>query len=143
MLTALASLLVAAALAQDPVVPPPAPVIAAASVDLSAAWHAARQPELLGASSAASTGMTARRVVEEGLDWKVTATVEAADVNTDPQVSLPFSVTSRGERVVATQLVEQLATRGLLGARLALTGRALDVDGVTYVVLTAYRAPNP
>jgi hypothetical protein len=126
--------------AGDPLPPEPA-VVAPSSVPAETAWHAARRPELLGASCAASTGMAARRVVEEGTEWTALGTLEPSPDNMDIQVSAPFQVRGTETKVVATALAEQVVQNRLLGRNLVLVGRSLSVEGVTYVVLMSYRAP--
>lgn len=140
-MTLVVALVLPLALAQDPAPAPapPTPPASAQSVELTTAWYAAHRPELLGASCAASTGMTARRVVEEGDDWSATSTLAATANNGDSAVSVPYTVSARGEHVIATQLVEQLVGQGLVGTRLVLVGRSMDLDGDTLVVLTSYR----
>lgn len=126
------------ALAADP---EPSEQVVPASVPAESAWHAARRPELLGASCAASTGMAARRVVEEGVDWRQQGVLDLALDNVDAQISAPFLVRGSGSRIIATSLTDQIAQNRLTGRSLVLVGRSLDVEGVVYVVLTEYRAP--
>lgn len=126
--------------AEDPLPTEPV-VVAPSSVPMDTAWHAARRPELLGASCAASTGMAARRVVEEGTEWTANAVLEPSADNMDIQVSAPFQVRGTSTKVVATAMADQVVQNRLLGRNLVLVGRSLDLGGVTYVVLMSYRAP--
>jgi hypothetical protein len=111
------------------------------AVDATAATHCARSAALIGGNCSYSTGMMARRVMEEGAEWSSTgALAGAADAEANP-VAVPF-VAADGALVIANELLELLVTSGRPLARASYAGRALDVDGVRYVVLTSYQLSN-
>jgi hypothetical protein len=112
----------------------------AASVDAVAATHCARSAELVGANCSYTTGMVARRVVEEGDDWAWRGELTVASNTLASQVAAPF--TADGFRVVANELVELIVDGGHGGARMSLTGKALEIEGVRYVVLTSFEVLN-
>ena len=59
-------------------------------------------------------------------------------------VACPFRVGAQAETcVVASELVEHLAAEGVDGLALSLEGRIMEIDGVRYVVLTAYEPSTP
>ncbi len=116
-------------------------VVAAASLDASAASHAARAGELIGSNCSYTTGMMARRVLEEGQDWAFVGELAASSNNLGSMVAVPFTA-SEGVNVIANELVEVMTADGHVGSRLSLAGKVLEVDGVRYVVLTSYKVVN-
>lgn len=116
-------------------------VVAAASLDASAASHAARGGELIGSNCSYTTGMMARRVLEEGQDWTYVGELTASSNNLGSMVAVPYTATE-GVNIIANELVEVMAVDGHVGSRLSLAGKVLEVDGVRYVVLTSYKVVN-
>lgn len=110
-------------------------------IDAAAATHCAKGDKLVGQNCSYTTGMVARRVVEEGQDWSWAGLLSDAHDDLSSQVAAPF-VADPGTRIIANELVEMLASAGHAHDRLALTGKLLDVDGVRYVVLTSYKVDN-
>lgn len=108
------------------------------SVDPAAAAHCARSSALVGSNCSYSTGMMARRVVEEGRDWSWEGALSVTPNTLASTVAAPFSA-GTGTHVIANELVESLSGGGLVQANLALAGKLLEVDGVRYVVLTSYK----
>jgi hypothetical protein len=79
--------------------------------------------------------MTARRVIEEGLPWTWAGAL--APRLSEGDLAAPY-LADEATRVLATELLERLsATPRLTGTNLFI-GRSLEIDGVTYVVLTAF-----
>lgn len=113
----------------------------AGSVDEVSAAHCARTAELLGKNCSYSTGMMARRVLEEGSDWAWAGPLTASPNNLATMVAAPFTI-GDGVHVIANELVEVIAGEGHANARLSLVGKLLEVDGVGYVVLTSFRVIN-
>lgn len=113
---------------------------AAATVDASAATHCARGGALMGTNCSYTTGMMARRVVEEGADWSYVGALTPSANDLESLVAAPF--TAGGHHVIANELVESLTVDGLSNVRMILGGKLLEVDGVRYVVLTSYKVIN-
>lgn len=111
------------------------------AVDAAAASHCAKEASLVGQNCSYTTGMFARRVVEEGQDWTWQGALTDARDELSSQVAAPFAA-EPGTRVIANELVETLKGAGHVHSRLALTGKLLDVDGVRYVVLTSFKVLN-
>ena len=110
------------------------------AVDEVAATHCATSTDLVGASCSYSTGLMARRVVEEGRAWTGGGPLIATEDKLDSSVAAPFVVwRDDGYRVIANELVQVLWDAGRLDGPLVLTGKWLEVDGVRYVVLTSYK----
>ena len=128
---------------KTPTSPPPTapPNSASGSLDPATASHCARGEVLVGANCSYSTGMMARRVVEDGQEWSFVGTLTATDNALTSLVAAPFTA-GAGPHVIATELLEQLVQQGHAAARLSLMGRVLEVDGVRYVVLTSFRVIN-
>lgn len=112
-----------------------------ASVDAEAAAHCAKEASLVGQNCSYSTGMVARRVVEEGQDWAWQGSLVDARDTLPSQVAAPFAAEA-GTRVIANELVEILKNSGHVHSRLAVTGKLLDIEGVRYVVLTSFKVLN-
>jgi hypothetical protein len=109
----------------------------AMSVDAAVAAHCARSRALVGSNCSYTTGMIARRVVEEGVDWELVGTLSAAPNTLASLVAAPF-VAPDGAYVVANELIELMAAGGHAAGRLSLVGKVLDIDGVRYVVVTSF-----
>ena len=113
---------------------------AAAAVDPT---HCAKKSDLVGANCSYATGMMAQRVLEEGKSWNFTGTMTAATNELDSRVAAPFTVGPSGAvNVVANEVIENLVESDASAKRVALTGKLLEVDGVTYFVATQYNAAN-
>ena len=116
--------------------PAPAVVVTAASAD--AAAHCAKSEQLVGSNCSYTTGMMARRVMEEGQDWRWTGELVAGANNLTSSVAVPFEA-GGGTHVIANELLETLSSGGHARGRHAFTGKLLEVDGVRYVVLTSFK----
>lgn len=116
-------------------------VVAAASLDVTAASHAARTGELIGSNCSYTTGMMARRVLEEGHDWAYVGDLAPSSNNLGSMVAVPYTA-AEGVNIIANELVEVMSVDGHVGSRLSLAGKVLEVDGVRYVVLTSYKVVN-
>jgi hypothetical protein len=105
------------------------------SLDLETAGHCARSSALMGEACSFLTGMTARRVIEEGMPWAWAGALTPRGSEGD--LAAPYFA-DESTRVLATELLERLSsTPWLMGTNLFI-GRTLEIDGVTYVVLTAF-----
>ena len=112
-----------------------APALPLVSLDLEAAAHCARSQTLVGDACSFMTGMTARRVLDEGVAWTWAGALTARTIEGD--VAAPFSAGGE-DRVLATELVETLVNTQHAASLCLYIGRSLEIDGVTWVVLTAY-----
>ena len=119
----------------------PAAVAGGESVRLSPdqAVHSARPGKLVGASCLASTGLMARRVMEEGTTWRWQGTLTPMEGNLENSASCPYTAEGGTFNLLATGLLEALVVCGYAGQPLELEGQLLEVEGVRYVVITAFR----
>ena len=115
-----------------------------ARVDEIAATHAASSAVLVGANCAYSTGLMARRVIAEGRDWTYVGGLRSSANDLPSRVAAPYRTLGGDPAgyVVATEILETLVGSGHAGATLSLSGRSMEVDGTTYVVLTSFRVIN-
>ena len=104
----------------------------AAEVDPSSC---ARSPTLIGANCTFTTGMMAKRVVEEGRPWTFIGRLVPTENTLTSHVAAPF-VAGGDVYVVANQVLERVREQIQPGLRLTLEGRLLEVEGVKYFVLT-------
>jgi hypothetical protein len=111
-------------------------------MDETAATHCATDTQLVGASCSYSTGLMARRVLDQGAPFSRVASLTGTLEVLESHVAAPFVVGEEGYRVIANELVQALADGGHLHDRLTLTGKWLEVDGVRYVVLTSFKVVN-
>ncbi len=102
----------------------------------------AKKAELVGGNCSYSTGMMAQRVVAEGSPWTFAGSLAKADGELSSHVAAPYSVGPDGVRVVANEVLDNVADASMLDNRLNLEGKVLEVDGVKYFVLTGYSALN-
>lgn len=134
---AITAMLLSAARAADSA-PPSA---AEQTATLDTASHCARSGELIGSNCSYTTGMMARRVLEEGQDWNWVGSLAASGNTLPSMVAAPYTAQA-STYVIATELVEALKADDATAARLSLVGKLLEVDGVRYVVLTSYKVVN-
>ena len=103
-----------------------------ASID---ATKCAKKAEYVGTACSYSTGMMAQRVAADGEEVRFTAQLERNERTLDSQVAAPFK--ANGEYyVIANEFVDQLDP----AERLAFEGKALEVDGVKYFLVTGFKA---
>lgn len=103
----------------------------------------AKKPHLVGANCSYTTGMMAQRVLAEGMPWNFTGRLSESDNNLDSHVAAPYTVGPEGKvNIVATEILEALIDEDLQDQRVTLDGMRLEVDGVTYFVLTSFSVPN-
>lgn len=115
-------------------------VAAKAGVDPS---HCAKQAELVGGNCSYTTGMMAQRVLDEGSAFSFTGSLVAAANELDSRVAAPYTVGPDGAiHVVANEVIERLVSANAHGKRVALAGKLLDVDGVSYFVATDFSEAN-
>ena len=105
--------------------------------------RSARQPDLVGPESCSwTTSMMAQRVLDQGTPWTYVGRLAASVDALPSRVASPFTLgPDQRIHVVANEILEQLERAS--GApvswksRVELTGRVLEVDGITYFVATA------
>lgn len=103
------------------------PTMASAAVDPT---HCAKDGALVGGCCSYSTNLMAQRIHADGADTTVTATLVKTDEMLASKVAAPWKA---GEyRVIANAVMENVDTAGTL----SLTGKALEVDGVKYFLVT-------
>lgn len=103
----------------------------------------ARSGAMLGAACSFRTSTVARQVMAEGADYAYVGSLQRTAAS-QGDVACPFRVGAQAETcVVASELVEHLAAEGVDGLALSLEGRIMEIDGVRYVVLTAYEPSTP
>jgi hypothetical protein len=105
--------------------------LAAVSAD---ATKCAQKAALVGDNCAYSTGMMAQRVHADGKDMSLTAKLAKQDQMLDSHVAAPFTV-GEGMYVIANEVIEQADS----DKQLALTGKALEVDGIKYFLVTGFQ----
>lgn len=110
--------------------------------DRYVAVDAARTPrsgDMVGPTCTFRTGVMARRVMAEGSEYAFVGRLQASG-QTPGDVACPYMVGGQEDTcVVASELVEHMQSQGLANGELSLEGRLLEIDGVRYVVLTAYK----
>ena len=113
---------------------------ARAEEPLIAANHCAKSLKLIGANCAYTTGLMAGRVLAEGVDWSFNGALTATTNDLESRVACPYSAADA--QLVATEVLEGLVNAGGELTRSRLHGKTLELDGVRYVVLTAYSLPE-
>ena len=97
------------------------------------ATRCAKRAELVGTACSYSTGMMAQRVQADGEELTLTAKLEKASEVLPSKVAAPY--TANGEyHVIANEVIEDLDP----AKSVSLHGKALEVDGVKYFLVTGY-----
>ncbi|HHO53452.1 MAG TPA: hypothetical protein ENK18_21915 [Deltaproteobacteria bacterium] len=99
------------------------------------ATKCAKTAELIGTNCKFSTGQMAQRVHAEGKDTTVTARLQQQDAQLDSHVAAPYTINDN-VYVIANEIIEQIEDRT---AALTLSGKVLEVDGVTYLLVESYQ----
>lgn len=94
----------------------------------------AKKASLVGSACSFSTGMMASRVLEQGTAFTYTGLLREAAEPLASKVAAPFVVGPDAIRVIANEIVEDAQT----DERMTWTGKTLEVDGVTYFVVTGF-----
>jgi len=101
------------------------------------ATKCAKKAEYVGSACSYSTGMMAQRVHADGENLRFTAQLERNGEKLASQVAAPF--TANGEYyVIANEVVDQLDP----SEEMAFEGKALEVDGVKYFLVTRFERAN-
>jgi len=101
------------------------------------ATKCAKKAEYVGSACSYSTGMMAQRVHADGKAVTFTAQLTPNGSKLDSQVAAPFL--ANGEYyVIANEVVDQLDP----AKELSFEGKALEVDGVKYFLVTEFKATN-
>lgn len=122
--------------------PTPAPTAERANPALCA-----RQAELVGPESCAwTTTMMAQRVLEQGVPWTYVGRLTAAEGTLPSKVAAPYTVGPDATiHVIANEVLDALVRDGAAPARVGpshdndrveLSGKVLEVEGITYFVAT-------
>jgi hypothetical protein len=107
------------------------------------ATHCAKSDGVIGAHCSYATGIMARRVMEQGGDEHLTASIVALHDDVPGGVSARYRLEDDpNSRVLVNELVEQMVHSNHVGIPMNLEAKELDVDGIHYYVLTAYEVPN-
>lgn len=99
------------------------------------ATKCAKKAELVGTNCKYSTGQMAQRVHTEGKATTLTARLEHQPEQLDSHVAAPF-VVNDDVYVIANEIVDQIEDRT---AALTLSGKVLEVDGVTYLLVESFQ----
>jgi len=114
--------------------------VAAAAIDPT---HCAKKGSLVGANCSYATGMMAQRVLEEGKPYTYTGSLAQAGNALESRVAAPYTVGPDAEiNVVANEVIESLVDAGNGDKRVEISGKLLEVDGITYFVATAFEDIN-
>lgn len=121
--------------------PEPAPAVVAPP---ETAAHTASSAKLLGAACSYTTGLMARRVLEQGAEWNADSNLLPAASDGDARIAAPYTIAEDASvHLIATELLEALTNDASAGTTVKLGGRMMEVDGVRYVVLTSYQGFVP
>ena len=99
----------------------------------------AKKADLIGKNCSYTTGMMARHVLMDGAPFTFEGTLIPTDNTLDSQVAAPYMVGPDQSMVIANELLQSLVEEELETQRVQLEGHQLEVDEVTYFVLTDYR----
>jgi hypothetical protein len=115
---------------------------AALQVEAAAAEHPAHGADLLGANCPFATALMARKVMEEGRDWTWQGQLGISMARSSNRVAAPYEARDGRLRawLVATEALETLIAAGHESSTLELQGRLLTTDGVSYAVITSFKA---
>lgn len=102
-----------------------------ASVD---AASCAKRAELVGSACSYTTGMMAQRILTDGADFSFTGTLAATSNDLESHVAAPYTLANGAVHVVANEVLDAVPA----ASRLTLTGKKLDVNGVSYFVVTSF-----
>lgn len=132
------ALLAGLALAQQS--PPPA----SGRVQTDEPLEPARSQALLGLADPFRTAQTLRRVAAEGAEHRETTRLEAVPSGAPGGPACPLRPAGQPQTcLLANALLERLAQADPLTRAWKLEGRALEVDGIRYVLLTAFEPSAP
>lgn len=98
------------------------------------ATRCAKRAELVGTACSYSTGMMAQRVHADGEDVTVTAKLVKATEKLPSKVAAPF-IANDEYHVIANEVLDGVDP----SKTHALTGKALEVDGITYLLVTGFQ----
>jgi len=114
----------------------PAPIVVRVSLDDAA--RVPRSAAIIGGACSFCTGLMSRRVVTQGAAYTFVGRLQKQETVAD-SVACPYTLEGQPDTcVLATEFVENLADQIAEGAQVAVEGRILDLDGLRYVVLTAF-----
>lgn len=103
-----------------------------ASLDATAC---AKKAALVGSSCSYSTGMMASRVLEQGKSFTYTGRLQPKEDKLESNIAAPFAIGAEGYRVIANEVLESVEDTD---ERMTWKGKILEVDGVTYFVVTGF-----
>ncbi len=99
-----------------------------------------RAAQVLGTDYTWRTGVLARQAWQQGAPYAFVGVLQPTTPQAAGDIACPLRIGGQdGTCVLATELVEHLAAEGSPDIELSVEGRILEVDGIRYVVLTAYQ----
>ena len=103
-----------------------------AKVDLASC---AKKAELVGSACSYSTGMMAQRVLDKGTEFSFVGTLAESNDKAPSNVATPWIVAGN-IHVIANQLADKVDP----ASRLSISGKTMEIDGVTYLVMTEVKS---
>lgn len=102
--------------------------------------ESAKRVELIGPGNCSwTTAMMAERVLDEGAPYTYVGRLVEGHNKLTSRVATPYTVGPNGEiHVVANEVLDLIDRQGSMQARLELRGKVLEVDGIQYLVVTAF-----
>jgi len=104
----------------------------------------AKVAELVGPGNCSwTTAMLADRVLDEGAPYAFVGRMSASTNKLASRVAAPFTIGPTNEiHVVANEVVDLMHRQGATEGRVELRGSVLEVDGIKYLVVAEFSAPQ-
>jgi len=100
--------------------------------------RSASRAELVGPENCGwTTTMMAQRVLDEGAPWTYVGRLAPSAVVLPSKVAAPYTVgPDAGIYVIANEVLDSLVRSGATRSRVQVTGKVLEVEGISYFVPT-------
>lgn len=100
--------------------------------------QSASRAELVGPENCAwTTTMMAQRVLDQGAPWTYVGRLAPSAVVLPSKVAVPYTVgPDAGIFVIANEVLDSLVRSGATPSRVQITGKVLEVEGISYFVPT-------